>query len=134
MSNMSKALFAPTLIMVVNSEPIFLQAVGLLLEEEGFRAVTMHISETTFDLIRGLDPRLLILDFVHAQPDAWDLLTALDADPSTAALPLLATSTDEEALERVQTHSPERPLLRVLVKPMNLDDLLVAVQELCGLP
>jgi hypothetical protein len=62
------------------------------------------------------------------------LLTLLDADSATAALPILATSTDEEVLERVQTHSLERPLLRVLVKPMNLDDLLVAVQGLCGQP
>jgi DNA-binding response OmpR family regulator len=124
--------FAP--VMVVNSEPIFLQAVGLLLEEEGFRAVTMHIRETTLGVIRGLAPRLLILDFVHARSEAWDLLTLLDADSATAALPILATSTDEEVLERVQTHSLERPLLRVLVKPMNLDDLLVAVQGLCGQP
>ena len=131
---MSQSASALAPVMVVNSEPTFLQGIGLLLEEEGYRAVTMHIRETTFGVIRGLAPRLLILDFVHARPEAWDLLTALDADPATAALPILATSTDEEVLARVQTHSPERRLLRVLVKPMNLDDLLVAVQGLCGQP
>jgi len=122
---------SPT-VLIANSEQDFLRAVGLLLEEEGFRAVTMHVSDATFTVIRGLMPRILILDFLYGHTEAFDLLKALDADEATRALPLLATSTDERLLEQVQSIVPERPLLRLLVKPLGLNELLAAVRELNG--
>jgi DNA-binding response OmpR family regulator len=121
-------------VLVANSEQDFLRVVGLLLEEEGFRAVTMHVSDATFAVIRGLIPRILIIDFQYGHTEAFDLLKALDADEVTRTLPLLATSTDERLLEQVQSTAPERPLLRLLVKPLGLDELLAAVRELYGAP
>jgi DNA-binding response OmpR family regulator len=119
-------------IVVINAEAEFLNVVRVLLESEGFRVSTMHVDESPYDYILDVAPAGIVLDFTYERPEAWSLLAVLDGDERTRLIPLLATSTDASILDRVLDASSHRTRKSMLVKPLELDDLIVAVQDLCG--
>lgn len=119
-------------IIVINAEAEFLKVVRVLLEDEGFEVTTLHIDESPHEVIVETNPVVIVLDFVYERPEGWNLLAALDDEERTRLIPLLATSTDERIVEQVLSLSHHRPRRGMLVNPLELDDLVVAVQELCG--
>ncbi len=118
-------------IMVVNSEDAFLIAVKMLLEDEGYLVITASYREgDPFPGILASDPALVILDFVHGEPDGWELLAKLDADDRTSAVPLIATSTDQELLDRVMQQPVSARLRTFLLKPLDLEQLVNDVHQM----
>ncbi|CAN5396464.1 hypothetical protein BH09CHL1_BH09CHL1_03180 [soil metagenome] len=120
----------PKHIVVINAEADFLIAVRSLLEDEGYTVSTIHVFEEPFKLVIAEQPAAIVLDFVYEKPEAWQLLTELDSDPRTREIPLLATSTDAEIVERVLARISHRHASGMLVKPMELDALVEAVNRL----
>lgn len=119
-------------VVVVNSEAEFLIVVRELLETEGYEVFTMHIDESPFDQIMRVNPAVVAIDFVYEKPDAWKLLARLDEDERTRNIPLLVTSTDELIVEQIKNLSTHRSQTFVLVKPLELDAMVNAVNRLVG--
>jgi CheY-like chemotaxis protein len=118
-------------IMVVNSEDAFLIAVKMLLEDEGYLVITASYREgDPFPGVVAVNPALVILDFVHGEPDGWELLARLDADGRTSAIPLIATSTDQELLDRVVQQPVSARLRTFLLKPLELEQLVNDVHQM----
>lgn len=122
----------PPHIVVINAEAEFLKVVRVLLADEGFDVTTLHVDESPFDVIIEASPTVIVLDFVYERPEGWNLLALLDEDERTRTIPLLATSTDARIVEQVIELSSHRIRKALLVKPAELDDLLIAVHDLCG--
>jgi PleD family two-component response regulator len=119
-------------VVVVNSEAEFLIVVRELLETEGYDVFTMHVDESPFDQIIKIDPAVVAIDFVYEKPDAWNLLARLDDDARTRNIPLLVTSTDELIVEQIKKLSTHRSQMFVLIKPLELDAMVDAVNRLLG--
>ena len=74
-----------------------------LLELNGFRTVEAESAEEGLEAVRSQDPCLVLLDIQLPGMDGEAALRALRADPSTAALPVVAVTAyamrgDEERL------------------------------------
>lgn len=76
---------------------------------------------------RGVGPRLIILDLMMPVMNGWDFRRAQLADPKLAALPVIVVSAHHEANQLAGS-----PGVRdVLLKPMDLDQLLHLVEAAC---
>jgi pilus assembly protein CpaE len=119
-------------VVAINSEPDFLEAIRILLNEESYNVTTTNNVSTTFDSIVALEPDLVIVDLRFGKDASWTLFTRLIEDPETTGLPMIVTSTDEQLLERarqVQCCAAHRDYL---LKPFDLDDLVTKVLALIG--
>ena len=98
-----------------------------LFESEGFRATLLAAPIPPRALI-ALEPDLLILDLLigTGQAAGPTYLHQLNADPTTAALPVLICSAATDLIER--RPDLERGSCAICPKPFDLDDLLAAVR------
>lgn len=119
-------------VVVVNSEPDFLEVIRALLQEERYNVTTTNHVTTTFESIATLEPDLLIIDLRFGHDASWELFLRLNEDPATTALPMILTSTDEQLLERASQVRCCSSRHDSLLKPFDLDELLELVQCLIG--
>ena len=74
---------ARSLIAVVNDAVPFLEVMEQLLEEEGYRVLTMNDAGQAYPGIKRQRPELVILDIRLGDPDAgWRVLELLRLDPA----------------------------------------------------
>jgi CheY-like chemotaxis protein len=120
-------------VVAVNSSPDFLLIVRELLEGEGYAVTTSNFETNVFTRIVMRQPDALIVDMAVGEPEGWELLERLHADPSTAGIPTLVTSTSPELLEQAREEAARYGTNRsVLTKPMDLDDLLRTLRDMIG--
>ncbi|MPZ16262.1 MAG: response regulator, partial [Chloroflexi bacterium] len=74
-------------IVAINDDTAFLQLLEELLGEmEGFEVHTIKQWDTAYELVRDLQPDLIILDVVMAQEErGWNILELLTLDPRTSS-------------------------------------------------
>lgn len=117
---------APRIIVVDDDLPT-LALMHDLLTPAGYRVDCASTSEAGLCATRQECPALIILDLRTDTPDAgWRLLERLRADPATAAVPVIAYSTDHHALQTRHTWLRERNCA-TLAKPFDLDELLECI-------
>ena len=119
-------------VFAINTSPEFLNVVRELFQEEGFNVTTTNFAPDSFAQIEALQPDALIIDIVIWQEAGWDLLEQLDADADTAGIPALIVSTDPRLLARAEAHAARYGKHRFLAKPLDLDAMLQAIQEMIG--
>ena len=119
-------------IFVVNGSAEFLDILRDLLQEEQYNVTTTNFVPRTFEQIEALRPDLLMIDLVVGQQAGWDLLERLRNQALTRGIPVIVTSTDKRLLDRAMGDSPHNGDKRFMAKPMNLDELLEAIQSLIG--
>ena len=116
----------------VNGAPEFLEVLREFLQDEKYNVTTTNFVPQTFDQIEALKPDLVIIDLVVGEQAGWDLLKRLDRDATTRDIPVIVFSTNPELLERAQADPDRYGGERFLRKPIDLDDLLEAVDDLIG--
>jgi len=115
------------LVFVTNGDGDFLLAMQQLLEDEGYTPVVMELIDDPYPTIARLLPDLLVIDFPYQEMLAWDLLDRLDANPETWAMPMIATSTDRENLDRFAARTSHRTSTEIQLKPFDLEPLLYLI-------
>ena len=119
-------------VFAINSSPAFLNIVRELFQEEGYHVTTTNFAPNSFAQIEALQPDALIVDIAIGQEAGWDLLEQLDADADTAGIPVLIVSTDPRLLVRAAEHAARFGKHRFLAKPLDLDAMVKAIQEMIG--
>jgi CheY-like chemotaxis protein len=119
-------------VFAINASPEFLNIVRELFQEEGYNVTTTNFAPNSFAQIEALQPDALIIDIAIGQDAGWDLLEQLDADADTAGIPALVVSTDPRLLARAEAHAARYGTHRFLAKPLDLDAMLHAIQEMIG--
>ena len=115
------------LIAVVDEDPFFVDLLGEILAEEGYRLVA-YDRDTILAGLRREPPALLFFDLHHRQAaDDWAFLATLRRDARARELPVIVCSTDEATLRARETHLREWRCA-TLLKPFDLDDLLGMVR------
>ena len=119
-------------VFAINTSPEFLNIVRELFQEEGYNVTTTNFAPNSFAQIEALKPDALIIDIAIGEQAGWDLLKQLGADADTAGIPALILSTDPRFLARAETHAARYGNHRFLEKPLDLEAMLEAVQEMIG--
>ena len=119
-------------IFAVDGSPDFLDVLRDLFEEEHYRVTTTSCTPQTFDQIAVLTPSLLLIDVAAGEHLAWALLERLGNDASLRRIPTIILSTSPRLLDEAREHPHRAGGQRFLCKPLDLDDLLEAVEALLG--
>ena len=119
-------------VLAVNGDPQFLDFIRELLQEERYNVTTTNYVAQTHEIVRVLQPDLVIVDLVYGQQAGWDLLEDLAQAASTAGIPVLVTSTNPRLLAEAAADPARYGTTRELVKPFDIDILVAVVGELIG--
>lgn len=119
-------------VLLVNSDPAFLDLAHTLLQEARYNVTTTNAVPLTFALIAAGHPTLLIVDLALAEQNGWELLVRLHAEAVTTAIPVISTARDARLLD----HAARYPYLfggqTQLVIPFSMSTLLDTVCTLIG--
>jgi CheY-like chemotaxis protein len=120
-------------IFAVNHDPEFLDVVRVLLQGETYNVTTTNYVPRTWDQIAALQPSLLLIDLHPVQPqDGLDLLEHLRREGIIHTIPIIVTSTDHRLLERIEQDKDRYGGDRFVVKPLDIEELLKAIDILIG--
>jgi CheY-like chemotaxis protein len=119
-------------VFAINASVEFLNIIRELFQEEGFNVTTTNFAPNSFAQIEALQPDALIIDIAIGQEAGWELLEQLDADADTAGIPVLVVSIDPRLLAHAEAHAARYGKHRFLAKPLDLEAMLQAIQEMIG--
>jgi two-component system chemotaxis response regulator CheY len=110
-------------VIVVEDDADIREAVVTALELEGFHVFQAENGARALEVLRTMPhPSLVLADLMMPVMDGWQLIGALSQDDRLATLPVVIVSANNEK-------SPGG--FRQVRKPIDLDDLVKIVGELC---
>jgi DNA-binding response OmpR family regulator len=119
-------------IFVINHDPMFLELMRELLQMERYNVTTTNFVPTTFRQIVGARPDLIIVDIMVRDQASWLLLEQLRRDTATHQIPVIIVSTDPQLIRQAQQEVDRYGGDRFLVKPLDVERLLVTIRDLTG--
>ena len=115
-------------ILIVDDDPDIRETLAELLQDEGYTVIlASHGGEALEALRMNPKPALILLDLMMPIMDGWQFRTEQKRDPQIAAIPVViisATGRDDAVFGLGPA--------QFLKKPINLDQLLAAVEEHCS--
>jgi CheY-like chemotaxis protein len=110
-------------VIVVEDDGDIREAVVTALELEGFHVFQAENGARALEVLREMPhPSLVLADLMMPVMDGWQLIGALSQDDRLATLPVVVVSATNE-------RGPQG--FRQVKKPIDLDDLVKIVGELC---
>jgi DNA-binding response OmpR family regulator len=122
---------ADPLIGIADHDPVLLRLLGQVLNDAGFRTITLPEGTTAYDEIRKQQPDLIILDtWLESREAGWMLFQTLRLDRTTRGIPVLICSSDLDEYEKRAAALEEHSRVGVLNKPFDIDVLVKRVQQM----
>ncbi len=88
-----------TTVLVIDDDPAVHDLMRRSLEKEGYRTESAMDGKAGLELARRLQPAVITLDVMMPRQDGWSVLSALKADPATAAIPvMMVTIVDDKQM------------------------------------
>ena len=119
-------------VVLVNSDPAFLDAARVLLQGDRYNVTTTNLVPATYDMIHAAGADALVVDLKLGQPQIWDLLARLRDVEGVASLPVVLTSTDPALLDAAEVGRWPPGGTFLLLRPFVPGDLLDVVHALIG--
>src|SRR5689334_79576 len=114
----------PASVLVVEDNDDIREAIGELLETEGYEIALAEDGERALDLLAELPrPSLLLVDLIMPRLDGWQLVNLLPRDDRLATIPVVVISAAANP-----TTVPQHLTLK---KPIDLEILLQIVRDHC---
>ena len=113
-------------VVVIDDDRRSIDLLTVYLEAAGLRVVSAHDGQRGVELIRGLQPAIVVLDILLPGMDGWQVLESLKADPATAAIPVVIVSILDDRGRGLALGAAE-----YLVKPVSREGVLDALAR-CG--
>jgi len=76
-------------VLIVDDDPVIVQMMKQILQEEGFTAVTALEPLRVYDAAKRELPDVILLDLMMPYLDGWDELKLLHVDPDTNHIPVV---------------------------------------------
>jgi CheY-like chemotaxis protein len=113
-------------VLVVEDDTAIRESVCEILQDEGFLVVGARNGQEALGLLRTLvpPPRLILLDLMMPIMNGWEFYEVISRDKSVSAIPVVVMSAQET--------NAYTGTLRLLRKPLELEQLLSVVQEACS--
>jgi CheY-like chemotaxis protein len=115
-------------VLVVDDEPAVRQMFEDILSGEGSEVVSAVDGRAALDLLNdGTQPCVILLDLMMPRMNGWQFAEELHADPALRELPLAVVA----ANPRFKPDAERLGARRWLGKPVDIDELLATVDDLC---
>jgi CheY-like chemotaxis protein len=110
--------------MVVEDDQAIREAIGDVLENEGYEVVLAENGQRALEVLVGMArPCLLLVDLIMPKMNGWELLRALAQHDRLATIPVVVMS--------AMSQSPHLTEQSIVKKPIDLAILLEIVREHC---
>jgi two-component system, chemotaxis family, chemotaxis protein CheY len=117
-------LSCPASVLVVEDNDDIREAIGAILEGEGYEIALAENGERALELLAQLPrPCLLLVDLIMPQMDGWQLVHFLSRDDRLATIPVVVMS--------AATNATTMPMHPTLKKPIDLEILVDIVRDHC---
>ena len=117
-------LSCPASVLVVEDNDDIREAIGEILEAEGYETALAENGERALDLLAQVPrPCLLLVDLIMPRMDGWQLLSVLSHDDRLATIPVVVMTAASDP-KTAADHA-------TLKKPIDLAILLRIVREHC---
>jgi CheY-like chemotaxis protein len=115
-------------ILVIEDDPATRDAVAIVLQDEGY-AVTgvANGQEALLHLRRTAPPDLILLDLMMPVMNGWEFRKQQTKEPALKSIPVMIVSADAGVPQKAAALGA----VDYLIKPIDLDKLLAAVQRCC---
>lgn len=113
-------------ILVVEDSDEIRDLLSLVLEEEGYRVVSLMDGREVVETARALKPVLVTLDLALPGKDGWAIARELQDDPETSEIPILVIS----AYTRDLDAPLRRRVARVISKPFYITQVVAEVEDI----
>jgi signal transduction histidine kinase len=113
-------------VVVIDDDRRSVDLLTVYAEAAGLRVVSARDGRRGVELVRGLQPAIVVLDILLPELDGWQVLESLKADPATAAIPVVIVSVLDERPRGLALGAAE-----YLVKPVSREGVLDALAR-CG--
>jgi CheY-like chemotaxis protein len=112
-------------VLVVEDDADIRESVCQILEDEGFPTVSASNGKEALATLRILElpPRLILLDLMMPIMNGWEFYELISRDKTVSAIPVVVMSAQDTDVYAGS--------LRLLRKPLHLDQLLSTVNEIC---
>jgi CheY-like chemotaxis protein len=113
-------------VLVVEDDIGIRESVCQILEDEGFPTVSACNGKEALATLRNMTPlpRLILLDLMMPIMNGWEFYELISRDKSVSSIPVVVMSAQD-----TDAYSGS---LRLLRKPLALDQLLSTVNEICA--
>jgi CheY-like chemotaxis protein len=100
------------LVLVVDDDPKAVQLIGTYLEPAGFRVLTAFSGKDGISVARRHHPDLIVLDLMMPELNGFDVVDALQGDPTTATIPvIIVTAKQVTAADRAKLNGAVQKVL-----------------------
>jgi CheY-like chemotaxis protein len=121
-------------IVVTNHDPVYLQMIQDVLENEGYTRVICTGAEDAYEVTQREQPAVILLDIhVGNEAQGWGLLDKIRLSRKTAATPVVICTTDPR-IAQAKAAWLSRQRCVILDKPFTIEDLLRVLEPLIGPP
>ena len=115
-------------ILVVDDEPQVVWMLQFSLEAEGYQTLSARDGRAALDEVREHHPSVVLLDIMMPVMDGWAFLEELQALPADERPRVIVVSARSSLRDRAK--AAELGADAFVVKPFNVDDLLVVLHDI----
>lgn len=115
-------------VLLIEDETNIAEAIRFILSRDGWQVSVIGNGAEAVASVRALRPDLVILDLMLPGASGLEILTALRADPATAALPVLMLTAKGQARDRAAAEAAG--VSRFMAKPFANDEIVAAARAL----
>lgn len=116
-------------ILIIDDHPDIRDLIAQALSDEGYQVETYSDAEAALGRILSEAPGLVLLDLMMPRMSGWQMIGALRERRGPAHVPVVLLSASRELRQTAEQFGVE-----YLPKPFNLNDLLLLVERVVGLP
>lgn len=117
-------------VVLVEDEINIAEAIRFLLSQDGWRVETLANGTSAVDVIRNVQPHLVILDVMLPGRTGFEILHDLRADTAFDAMPVLMLTARGQARDREMAE--RAGVSRFMTKPFSNTEMLDVVRALTG--
>lgn len=112
-------------ILVVDDDESILDAISLVLEDEGFQVETVTKGNETYEKVEAFKPDLILLDVLMSGNDGRHICKTLKQSPIYSHIPIIMISAHPSARESISECGADA----FLAKPFEAEDLIQYVEK-----
>jgi signal transduction histidine kinase/DNA-binding response OmpR family regulator len=120
---------APRPILIIDDDPVMQDLIGRALTKEGYAVESALSGEEGLRKAKELQPVAITLDVVMPGMDGIEVLKALEADPATAAIPVILITMSDDREKGFSLGASE-----FMTKPFNRDRLVSVLERMGVVP
>ena len=125
MKNQTKTQNRQLKILIVDDDEGILDAISLILEDEGYTIATVSDGNLVIKKVAGFKPDLILLDVLLSGTDGREISKKLKSDGETKHIPIIMISAHPGAKKTLKKYGANA----FLSKPFGADDLLKMIKK-----